>query len=149
MIVLWISSVFAGEIFVTECGDVFNLDTRSFANHFDASTGYCGAVAGLAYDPQSDTLWVDSTGPGATLISVDRRTQTRTDWGSIGAIATHALAFDPLVGVLSFNSIVRGGVFERPGGVLLSGTPLTFGAADYFDDGGYVVAIEQSSGDWY
>ena len=145
---LFLATALAGTVFhVGEGGLVYSFDTRTMVSTPLIYGGPDVYQAGLAYDRADNALWL--YGPwnpyiqNAVYYYIDLDAMTSvwapSVWGA------DALAFDPLLGEVV--SVKQSG-FRTVSGAYLGPGLDTFGA-DWFDDGGFVVAINNADGGFY
>ena len=103
---------------------LFSIDTTSFVRTTVGSLGTDVRETGLAYDPNTDTLFM--TNRTSDLYTVDRNTGAASIVGSLGINNAVGLAFDSLNNVLYGNQL---GVFPTLFTLdTLTGAPTTIGA---------------------
>ncbi len=151
LVALSTSMSFAGDVFYTETsgGGIMRLSGRDLTSSFVARTRFGTQNPGLALDPATDTIWIYSPEQTDSLQSFNLTTLRWTDWGAQHS-DVHALAYDSIGGrLIGFGTNPGGPLFEFPGPVPLLSPGLRFDGADWFDDGGYILAVDSATGDFY
>lgn len=145
-----LTNAFAGDVFFVETsgGAIMRFDGRDFSSSVEAWTRFQTMNPGLAVDASANTIWVYSPDFFDTLQSLDLSTSRWTDWGP-QSIRSQALAFDPLASQLVGFGSSSPGMFGFPGANMLQSPGFRIYGADWFDDGGYIVAPDHQTGDFY
>ena len=147
-----VNAALAGTVFHTDLGGaLYELDTRSLASTTRIAGGLgVGGLTGLAYDPHLNQLWLHaSAAPVDSLVRIDVGSWS-TQFMGAEQVFDSALAFDPvqrmLVGVSMWGIVSLSGV--RPY-VPLANPGFDSYNADWFDDGGFIVARDTATSAFY
>ncbi len=151
LISIFCASALAGSIFTTDLsGNLYEVNTRQLSSSFRAGGMGIGGYTGVAYDPNSDSVWVLTHDYQIdALFRVDRAGWLVNYAGSPG-VFQDSLAFDATGQELV--SVGRYGVLSvapySPFGYI-STVPFMTSGADWFDEGGFIVARDSSDGNFY
>lgn len=158
MLILWFSQAVAGTVFFLHNGPVYQLDTREMVESSVGTAVYFNSQSpGAAYDPKNNVLWVLDPEYVDDLVSIDLTTlrQTRHGPSRVSTIAL-GLSFDRNLNQLfavgdqyGHPPNLFGGIWTYPAWTFLADPGVGFTSADWFDDGGYTVAVDNSTGDFY
>ena len=149
MMLLWMSMAWAGIVFHDGNGSyIYAFNTRTMTSTQLIYGGGAGVNEGMAYDRSTNTIWYGT----AYTIWLRYENYYLVDLNTMQSgpspfvWVTEALAFDPVRG--ETLSLSASGLRSVATGTILGPGLETFGA-DWFDDGGYMVATSSLDGNIY
>jgi hypothetical protein len=153
MILIVFGAAVAGEIFYynDSVGSVEKLDTRLLNSVEVGRIQMYTYGSGMAYDAAGNTIWASGGGGlrPSLLLSVDLQTL---------AVTNHLFQLPPMGGMayhqtnmqlVGFSGGGPYGAYALPGDLYISDPGMQFSAADWYNDGGYIVAIDSLNGAFY
>ncbi len=156
MLAIWFGQAFAGTMFFMHNGGVYRFDGRNLGESSIATVYFNSQSPGAAYDPRDNTLWVLDPEYTDDLVSIDLTTLQQTRHGPSGLPSPLGLSYDRNLNQLFAVGLLYGhlpnlfgGVWTYPGWTFLTDPGVGFSSADWFDQGGYTVAVDNTTGDFY
>jgi hypothetical protein len=147
-----IGAALAGDIFVvSQASALTSLDTRDLTSYLVGGLGVSANVQRLggSYNSVSNEFVVSTDDYFSSEVYTINISSGRLARSPL-LISTQALAFDPTTSTtVAFGSHLRIGAWNLFTGTLLFDPGISFSAADWFNDGSYIVGRETFTGDFY
>jgi hypothetical protein len=158
MVWLLFASMFeaqAGTVFVFDnpTTEILAVDTRAVSLSHVAYAGVSPLATGMAYDPLENDLWLYATetylGARLQLRRIDVATG-RSYYVGVSNILAAGLSFDPISRqLIAVDDWGASSLSMLDAHSTWLGTGVESDASDWFDDGGFIVAMESTTGDFW